>query len=96
MSEPTTRLDSSRDEPSSIEPWLVPVVAAGVAGGGLATVSVVFGTVMWLVMRAMVKRGNLEEPMLSIIGWLIYVLFSAPAIALTLRSFVRKSQTLST
>ncbi|HKN67355.1 MAG TPA: hypothetical protein VJW73_13825 [Gemmatimonadaceae bacterium] len=158
MTEPTAHLESSNnDESSSIEPWLVPVVAAGLAGGladcagaailynvylrvhnvvhpplfrdsrpipglmtffssrafvfamgwavafaivygmqdsirrrmqsigGFATVSVLFGTVMWLVMRTVVSRGNLEEPMLSIIGLLTYVLFAAPAIAWTLR-----------
>lgn len=166
MTEPTTQLDSSRsDEPSSIEPWLIPVVAAGVAGGladcigaatlynvylraysaihppffgsrpipglatffaarvfvfatgwaiafailyatqdsirrrmdsigGFATVSVVFGSVMWLVMRTVVNRGNLEEPMLSIIGWLTCVLFSAPVIAWTLRRAFTRNRAL--
>ena len=139
------------DEPSSIEPWLRPVVTAGLLGGaadclgaatiynvylrvysvvhprlfasrpipGLATflsarafvfamgwavlfaigyamqdairrrvesapgfagVAVLFGTVMWLVMRTQLSRGNLEEPALSIVGWLIYVLCAAPAV----------------
>ena len=157
MTQPTSQLETSGgDEPSSIEPWLIPVIAAGVAGGaadcigaatlynvylrvysvihpplfgsrpipglatffsarvfvfatawavafaivyatqdalrrrmasigGFAAVSLVFGTVMWLVMRTVVNRGNLEEPMLSIIGLFIYVLFTAPAIILTLR-----------
>lgn len=58
--------------------------------GGFAAVSLVFGTVMWLVMRTVVNRGNLEEPMLSIIGLLIYVLFTAPAITWTLRRSLAK------
>ena len=152
MSIPPSDLESPGvEEPSSIEPWLRPVVIAGLAGGladcagaailynvyiraysvvhpplwgsrpipglatffsarafvfamgwaiafaiiyamqesirrrmdstsGLATVSLVFGTVMWLVMRTLVNRGNLEEPALSIVGWLIYVLCVTPPI----------------
>ena len=52
---------------------------------GSVLVTTLFGTVMWIVMRSVVDRGNLEEPMLSIIGWLTYVLFAAPAIVWTLR-----------
>src|SRR4051812_37282814 len=146
MSQPTSDLEVPRgDEPTSIEPWLRPVLLAGVLGGaadclgaallynvylrtyslihpplwgsraipalatffsvrpfvfalgwavvfaivygmhesirrraqsieGFGTVAVVFGTVMWLVMRSVISRGNIEEPMLSIIGWLTYVL----------------------
>ena len=48
--------------------------------GGFATLSVVFGTVMWLVMRTQLSRGNLEEPARSSVGWLIYVLCVAPVI----------------
>lgn len=48
--------------------------------GGLGVVAVAFGTVMWLVMRKLLSRGNLEEPALSIVGWLIYVLCVAPVI----------------
>ena len=47
---------------------------------GFAAVALAFGTVMWLVMRSVLVRGNLEEPALSIIGWLTYVLWVAPAI----------------
>src|SRR3954468_12591198 len=32
---------------------------------GVVAVAVVFGTVMWLVMRMVIVRGNLEEPALS-------------------------------
>src|SRR3954469_11127362 len=42
--------------------------------GGFAAVAVAFGTAMWLVMRTHISRGNLEEPALSIVGWLTYVL----------------------
>ena len=152
MTEPTSGLESTAtDEPTSIEPWLRPVLLAGLLGGaadcvgaallyniylrgrsvahpplwgsrpipGLATffsapafvfamgwailfaiiygmhdairrrtesvegftvVAVAFGTVMWLAMRTLIVRGNLEEPALSIIGWLTYVLCVAPAI----------------
>jgi hypothetical protein len=150
MSEPTSGLESPpADEPTSIEPWLRPVLTAGLLGGvaaclgaallynvyfrvvlppplwgtrripaiatfvsprpfvfamgwavlfaivygmqdgirrqvrsreGFAAVTVVFGTVIWLVMRNVNSRGDLEEPVLSIIGWLTYVLCVAPAI----------------
>ena len=163
MSNPTSDLESPGvDEPSSIEPWLRPVVAAGLLGGaadclGAATIynvylrvySVVhpplfanrpipglatffsarafvfemgwailfaivyampdairrrvgstsgfvgtalrFGTVMWLVMRTQLSRGNLEEPALSIVGWLIYVLCVAPAIIWGIRRWAPRA-----
>ena len=53
--------------------------------GGFAAVAVAFGTVMWLVMRTLLSRGNLEEPALSIVGWLTYVLCVAPAIMWSIR-----------
>ena len=163
MSNPTSDLESPGvDEPSSIEPWLRPVVAAGLLGGaadclgaatiynvylrvysvvhpplfasrpipGLATffsarafvfemgwailfaivyampdairrrvgstsgfvgTALLFGTVMWLVMRTQLSRGNLEEPALSIVGWLIYVLCVAPAIIWGIRRWAPRA-----
>ena len=53
--------------------------------GGFAITAAVFGTVMWLVMRNLLMRGNLEEPALSLVGWLTYVLCVAPAILWAVR-----------
>jgi hypothetical protein len=152
MTEPVFGVESPQtDERTSIEPWLRPVLAAGLLGGaadclgaallynlylrvysainpplwgsrpiptlatflstrafvfamgwagvfaiiygmqapirrrmksvsGFATVAAAFGTAMWLVMRTMIVRGNLEEPALSLVGWLTYALCVAPAI----------------
>ena len=61
------------------------------SAGGLGAVALVFGTVMWLVMRTVVNRGNLEEPALSIIGWLTYVICVTPAIIWTIRRWAPPS-----
>ena len=53
--------------------------------GGFAIVAAVFGTLMWLVMRTVIVRGNLEEPALSIVGWLTYAICVAPAILWAIR-----------
>jgi hypothetical protein len=52
---------------------------------GATLVTVAFGTLIWLGTRELVNRGNLEEPMLSIIAWLTSVLFTAPAIVWSVR-----------
>ena len=57
--------------------------------GGIAAVAVAFGTAMWLVMRTVIFRGNLEEPALSIIGWLTYVVCVAPAIIVSISRATR-------
>ena len=165
MTEPISDLESpGRDEPSSIEPWLQPVLMAGLLGGaadclgaallynvylrvysaihpplwgsrpipglatffsapafvfamgwavcfaivyamhadirrpmssahGFAILVVALGTVMWLVMRTVISRGNLEEPALSVIGWLTYVLCVAPAIMWGIRRWAPRHLT---
>lgn len=59
--------------------------------GGFALVAAVFGTVMWLVMRNLLMRGDLEEPALSLVGWLTYVLCAAPAILWAVRRWAPRT-----
>lgn len=59
--------------------------------GGFAIVAAIFGTVMWLVMRNLLVRGNLEEPALSLVGCLTYVLCVAPAILWPIRRWAPRA-----